>query len=206
MQMHDILGWRMWGTRSQTESMCVGRQLGLPACQNQGGGRGGDHLPHHHSPFLIPGPNSRPACLQVRRKKKREHGTMPHVRDVRKPKHSSALGYLIWFIKLQFAISVESSVSVKRENKRAQLNRRQEKQSPRLESVATGWRRFADRWTVLLDSLSDKRANSLGGFTEVDRNVRATAYILTKGICVTEMAYSYFFNLKRLLVNIAYIA
>lgn len=63
---------------------------------------------------------------------------MPHVRDVRKPKHSSALMYLIWFIKLQFAISVESSVSVKRENKRAQLNRRQEKQSPGLESVAMG--------------------------------------------------------------------
>lgn len=149
MQMHDILGWRMWGTQSQTESMCVGRQLGLLACQNQGGGASGRPL---ISPTTAPlsslGPNSRPACLQVRGEKKGEHGTMPHVRDVRKPKHSSALMYLIWFIKLQFAISVESSVSVKRENKGTQLNRRQEKQSPGLESVATGLetaRRSLDR-------------------------------------------------------------
>lgn len=105
------------------------------------GERAGDHL---SPPPLLPFPHSR-SKLQTSvspseggEEKKREHGTMPHVRDVRKPKHSSALMYLIWFIKLQFAISVESSVSVKRENKRAQLNRRQEKQSPRLESVATG--------------------------------------------------------------------
>lgn len=105
MKMPDFLDLRMWDIQSQTKSMCVGRQLGSQACQNQGEGERERPLisPPHRPPFLIPGPNSRPARLQGRGKKW-EHGTMPHVRDVRKPKHSSALVYLIWFIKcnLQF--------------------------------------------------------------------------------------------------------
>lgn len=100
MQMHDILALRMRGIQSQTKSMCVGRRLGLQACQNQGMGENGDHLSSSHSPFLIPGPNTRPVCLQM--SKNWEHGTMPHVRDVRKPKHSTTLMYLIWFMKYNF--------------------------------------------------------------------------------------------------------
>lgn len=60
----------------------------------------GYHLSPSHSSWLIPGPNTRPGCLQLN--KKWEHGTMPHVRDVRKPKHSTALMRLIWFMKCNF--------------------------------------------------------------------------------------------------------
>lgn len=53
--MYDILAWRMRGIQSQTKSMCVGRRLGLQACQNQAVGESEDHLSSSHCPFLIPG-------------------------------------------------------------------------------------------------------------------------------------------------------
>ena len=98
--MYDILAWRMQGIQSQTKSMCVGRRLGLQACQNQGVGESEDHLSSSHCPFLIPGPNTRPGRLQM--SEKWEHGTMPHVRDVRKSRHSTTLMHLIWFMKCNF--------------------------------------------------------------------------------------------------------
>lgn len=133
-QMHDILDSRMWGIQSQTKSMCVRRQLALPACQNQGEGE--DRRPLISLP--LPSPHSRlkhQTSTSPSKKKKWEHGTSPHVKDVRKPKHSSALMYLIWFIKCNLQFLWNPLLVLKGKNKGAQLNRIRKTESGR-ESVA----------------------------------------------------------------------
>lgn len=100
-QTHDILALRMPGIQSQTKNMCVGRRLGFLACQNQGVGENG--IPLISLPLLLPHSRAQtPDQCVSNWVKEWEHGTMPHARDVRKPKHSPTLMCLIWFMKCNF--------------------------------------------------------------------------------------------------------